>query len=256
MHTTTFKPARFCWLELHTPDAAKSKEFYTSLFGWTITDVPIPGGMVYSMLQMEGRDVGGMFQDTFSGAPPHWTSYVRVASVDVSTAKAVELGATVIMPAADVMEVGRMSMIQDPTQAIVALWQAKSHEGFGVINEPGSSSWSELNTHDPVAALAFYKALFGWSTMPGEDGNGMYTHLINDGDKQAGMMKIQPEWGDVPPHWLPYFHVTDVGDSTAKLKELGGQVYMGPMVIEGSGSCAVVADSLGVVFGLSDIEDH
>jgi len=35
---------------------------------------------------------------------------------------------------------------------------------------PGKIGWNELITSDPVAAIAYYKAMFGWETEPFEGG--------------------------------------------------------------------------------------
>ena len=42
-------PGAFCWVELATPDAEASKNFYSELLGWTWTDMPMSDSMVYTM---------------------------------------------------------------------------------------------------------------------------------------------------------------------------------------------------------------
>ena len=32
------------------------------------------------------------------------------------------------------------------------------------------------------------------------------------------MMKLDPKWGNVPPHWMPYFQVNDC-DATAAQRD-------------------------------------
>ena len=63
-------------------------------------------------------------------------------------------------------------------------------------------------------------------------------------------MPITPQMGDMPPAWTPYFMVTDVDASASKAKELGGQVYMGPMDIPNVGRFAVVTDPQGAAFAI------
>jgi predicted enzyme related to lactoylglutathione lyase len=117
-----YDPGMFCWIELTTDDAAAAKSFYASVFGWKINDIPIPDGSVYTMLQVDGHDLGALYQNKEHA--PVWNSYVSVTSVDDSTQKAKELGANVIAPPFDVMDVGRMSVIADPAGASLCLWQA------------------------------------------------------------------------------------------------------------------------------------
>ena len=52
-----------------------------------------------------------------------WLTYVHVKDVDERTAKAKELGATVAMPAMDIPQIGRFSVIMDPTGAAIALFK-------------------------------------------------------------------------------------------------------------------------------------
>ena len=104
----------------------RRRSFYTSVFGWKINDMPIPDGSVYTMLQVDGHDLGALYEN--KEHPPDWNSYVNVASVDESAQRAQENGATVIAPPFDVMDVGRMAVIADPAGASLCLWQAeKTH---------------------------------------------------------------------------------------------------------------------------------
>jgi Predicted enzyme related to lactoylglutathione lyase len=119
--TPEYKPGTFCWVELATSDNQAAKTFYTKLFGWTFLDHPMGPDMVYTMLQLNGKDVGALYKlmpDQVSmGVPPNWLSYLSVTSADESTEKAKAAGATVLKEPFDVMTVGRMSIIQDPTGA-------------------------------------------------------------------------------------------------------------------------------------------
>src|SRR5687768_1891100 len=42
----TYQHGKWVWFELNSPDVAKSKAFYTAVFGWTIEDKEM-GGMTY-----------------------------------------------------------------------------------------------------------------------------------------------------------------------------------------------------------------
>jgi hypothetical protein len=81
-----FVPGEPCWFELSTTDQPAAKRFYGSLLGWTFDEVPLgpPGGAVYSMAKLGGRDVGAISpmqdQHRAAGLPPFWMPYVAVAS--------------------------------------------------------------------------------------------------------------------------------------------------------------------------------
>jgi predicted enzyme related to lactoylglutathione lyase len=114
----------FVHVELHTPNLPEARKFYESLFGWQLSDIAMPGGGGNYTLIGVGEGVGGgMMADT--DVPPHWLAYVGVDDVRAKTDRAKSLGAVVIQDVMDVGEYGRMSVIKDPTGAIVALWQAK-----------------------------------------------------------------------------------------------------------------------------------
>src|SRR5215204_2000169 len=91
---TNYAPGTFSWAELVTSDADAAKTFYTSVFGWEYRDNPIPDGSVYSTALRDGKDVAALFAS--SEQPPHWNCYVTVASADEATARAGELGASVM----------------------------------------------------------------------------------------------------------------------------------------------------------------
>jgi predicted enzyme related to lactoylglutathione lyase len=115
----------FVHVELHTNDIAKAKTFYSKLFGWTLKDMPMPGGDSYTMIEVGEGTGGGMMKAQPPGSPPRWQAYVGVEDVAASTRKAKELGAKVMMDKTEVGDVGFMSVIVDPTGAAIALWQPK-----------------------------------------------------------------------------------------------------------------------------------
>src|SRR5262249_44542647 len=92
------RPGAFCWDELYTTDTDAAGKFYTTLFGWT--GKVGNDAMKYWHWMNAGKDIGGMMslKDLHLEAPPHWLSYVAVADVDASTAKAKGLGGNVVMP--------------------------------------------------------------------------------------------------------------------------------------------------------------
>jgi predicted enzyme related to lactoylglutathione lyase len=245
-NASSFAPGTFCWVELGTTDQAGAKKFYQSLFGWDANDQPIGPGGTYTMFRKAGRDAGAAYQlqPDQRGVPPNWQVYVRTSSADDTAAKAKELGGTIVLPAFDVFDLGRMSVLQDPTGAVIAVWQAKQHPGLGVVDETGAFCWAELMTHDPGKAAAFYKSLFGW----GSKDDPRYVEWTLEGRSIGGMMQIQKDWGDVPPHWLVYFQVDDCDQSVEKAKGLGAKVTMGPQDMPGVGRLAMLHDPQGAAF--------
>jgi predicted enzyme related to lactoylglutathione lyase len=251
---TKYKPGTFSWVELSTTDGEGAKRFYSSLFGWTSTDNPIGGGQFYTMLHKDGKDVGALFErgprDGPPGAPPFWASYVTVASADESAAKAADLGAKVVKEPFDVMDHGRMAVLQDPVGAAISLWEPRRHIGASLVNQPGSFCWNELAVKDAEAARAFYTALFGWTYEIQEMGPMQYTTFKNDGLPAAGLFPPSPEMGAMPVFWLVYFAVEDCDASAEKVGSLGGKIVKPPADIPGVGRFAIAADPQGAGFAI------
>lgn len=231
MEITRYEPGTPCWVELETTDTAAAKRFYGELFGWSFEDMPIPADATYTMTRIRGKDVAAISPMTegakAAGAPPHWNTYILVADVAAVTAKVAALGGTVLAEPFEVMDAGKMSVLQDPGGAVVMLWEAGRHTGAAVVNETGAWAWSELYTHDPARASAFYAGLLGWVVKPsGPDMPDMYE---NRGRAIADVMKIRPEWGEMPPYWAVYFQVDDVHEALQRARSLGANVYLPAM---------------------------
>jgi predicted enzyme related to lactoylglutathione lyase len=158
----------FSWVDLGTTDVEGAKAFYGELFGWQTEDMRSSQGS-YTMCRLHGRDVAGIHEH----APDDgvgWGSSISVDDVDRVSARARELGATVLAEPFDVQGAGRTAVLQDPSGAVVSLWQPRGHAGAGLVNEVGTWTWNELVTPDLAAARAFYAELFGWGAqdIPGE----------------------------------------------------------------------------------------
>ncbi|HUJ23604.1 MAG TPA: VOC family protein [Bryobacteraceae bacterium] len=247
-------PGCFCWVELGTTDAKAAKSFYGGLFGWQPNDMPMGPDQFYTMLRINGKDVGAMYELDKNmremGIPPHWMQYVAVSSADESAARVEPLGGKVMKGPFDVFDAGRMAVIQDPTGAVFCLWQANRNTGIQMAGEPGTLCWSELATNDKPKAIDFYIKLFGWSMKTNPADPFQYTEISNQGRPMGGILKIEKEWGDVPPNWMPYFLVANCDAGAEKAKQTGGTVKIGPMDIPNTGRFAVIGDPQGAVFAI------
>jgi predicted enzyme related to lactoylglutathione lyase len=169
----------FVWYELLTADASAAKSFYDEVVGWDI-EATASNPMNYRMIRTASGKAGGVMELTDNmrehGAKPTWLGYVGVDDVDVTVAKAVGLGAKVMMPAFDVPDVGRLALIADPQGIPIYVMRGASAEDSNAFSpeEHGHGAWNELSTTDLDAAKRFYTELFGWTlgdVMPdGRDG--------------------------------------------------------------------------------------
>ena len=111
-------------------------------------------------------------------------------------------------PAFDVMDVGRMAVIQDPQGAFFMVWEPKQHIGASVVNAAGALSWNELATPDIDASANFYGELFGWKYETFE-GMPMPYMVIQtaDGNSNGGLRGAME---NEPTYWLVYFGTDDI----------------------------------------------
>jgi uncharacterized protein len=245
---TSHSSGTFSWTDLATTDTDGAKTFYSGLFGWEPDDQPIPGGdAVYTMLLRDGKEVAALF-GAQEGMPTAWSSYVTVESADAAAKRATELGGALMAEPFDVMEAGRMAVIQDPTGAVVSVWEPHGSIGATFVNGPGALTLNQLNTSDPEAAGRFYSDLFGWRTEEVAGGDQPYWGIYNGDRLNAGMMGLPPD-APAPPHWLVYFGSGDVDVDAGRIGELGGQVMVPPLEVPG-GWIVVAQDPQGAVFGL------
>ena len=244
----------FNWVDMSTTDKSKAVPFYEGLFGWSSEEAPAGPDMTYTLFSSGGATVAGLGEyakdQIDQGLPPVWNNYVTVSDADDTAAKAKDLGGTVIMPPTDIVDAGRMAVLQDPTGAYVSIWQDINHAGAEKFNEPVSLTWNELATRDTAGAKEFYSGLFGWTADESDMPGGMkYTSFMNS-DRPAGgmydMTAMLPE--HVPANWLPYFSVEDTDATIAKCEELGGSKLNEPMDIPDVGRFVALADLLGGAF--------
>ena len=115
----------FVHVELNTNDVAKAKGFYSKLFDWKMEDAKMDWG-TYALISVGEGTGGGLMQNPIPNAPSFWLSYVLVDDIEAATKKAKSLGATVCKDVTEVPDMGWLSIISDPTGAMLGLWKAKA----------------------------------------------------------------------------------------------------------------------------------
>ena len=112
----------FVHVELQTSDTNKAKNFYKQLFDWKLEDHQI-GELTYTMVQVGDGTGGGIMKNPVPNAPSYWLAYILVDDVAASKKKAKSLGATVVQDKMEVPNYGWLSVISDPTGAVLGLWE-------------------------------------------------------------------------------------------------------------------------------------
>lgn len=108
-------PGRVAWFDLTTTNLAQSKEFYARLFDWKFG--PVKGTDLALEITSRGKAIGTLRKAEGTISAFNGVVYVEVADIRASSAKAKELGATVVegFPFDLPDDVGAISLILDPS---------------------------------------------------------------------------------------------------------------------------------------------
>lgn len=246
IHTSPRADGAPTWLDLMSTDPAGSRAFYTKLFGWSY-DISGPEFGYYAMAKLNGKEVAGV-----GGVPPGspmpstWSTYFASHDLKADIARAEALGGSLAVPAMQIGDNGSMAMIADPTGGMFGLWQAGTHIGARLTDEPGAMTWHEMYSHDAKKAVAFYTKMLNAtaSPMPG----GMEYYVLQHGAAQlAGIMQITPDMGQMPSMWSNYWVVKNTDDAVKLTLDSGGKL-MGEVMDSPFGRMAMLFDPQGALF--------
>jgi predicted enzyme related to lactoylglutathione lyase len=121
--TVLGEPGTPNWFELHARDYAGSLKFYAAVFQGDVHTMSDTSDFRYSTLGEGPAAVAGIMDaGAFlpTGAPARWVIYFGTANIDTALERLVELGGSVVIPAADT-PFGRIAEVCDPTGALFRL---------------------------------------------------------------------------------------------------------------------------------------
>ena len=236
----------FVWRELMTNDVDASLRFFTQLVGWRVEEKMMPNGAYY-LLHAGEKQVGGLMKIP-EGAemPSYWMSYVSVADVDGTMAKAQGLGAEPVWGPLDVPGVGRMGTVVDPRGCPFSVIRSTDGDPApSVAPVQGELCWEELRTPDPAMARRFYGEVFGWAAFP-RKGSALEVFGFGElpGEQAATLhaVKLGQRVG-----WDVFVAVDSVKDSVERTRQLSGMILSEKNELPGLGKYAVIADPTGAV---------
>ena len=121
-------------------------------------------------------------------------------------------------------------------------------------------SWADLATPDVEASKKFYTQLLDLDFVEMPMGEmGVYVMLNKGGKNVCAMFQMDDSMKAQTgghPFWQSYFTVDDADTSTAKAKDLGGNVIMGPFDVFDSGRMSMLQDPTGAVFSVWQPKAH
>lgn len=119
--------------EIPVNDLDAARGFYGDIFGWKLTDWPMPDGSTYigvhtTPINEETREPlkagainGGIMKKTEKVGMPVFA--VHVSSIDEKLAMIEKAGGSTVMPKTDMMGMGFYAYAKDPSDNIIGLWE-------------------------------------------------------------------------------------------------------------------------------------
>ncbi|WBB58670.1 VOC family protein [Streptomyces sp. WMMC500] len=250
-----------CWADATLPDLRAGERFYGQLFGWTFTEGGAgtdtgPGFPRHSRALLDGRPVAALVAKQDGRMPTAWGVHLATPDLAGTVEKIRRAGGTVLTEPEAASGAGRKAVAADPDGAVFALWQGGTRRGFGATDVPGAFCWTEVYVRNADAADAFYPAVFGYELAdpPFDAGDFKAWALPGSGREVAGRALVGDMLpAEMPPHFLVYFRVGDVGDALGTVRRGGGRVLVDRQEIPGA-TFAVVADNQGAAFAVMDGE--
>lgn len=122
----------FLWSELWTANVDSATRFYQQIAPYTLEELTFNAqgsNVPYRVLSAQGRPRVGVRSNPVPDSSPRWQSYLSVESLgamEAILARVPELGGSVLMIATERPEGGYVSVIEDPSGAVIALqtWPA------------------------------------------------------------------------------------------------------------------------------------
>jgi hypothetical protein len=218
------KAGQIVWHDLFTSKRKRSIEFFQRVANWSFetehaTDYTWGGGEKDFVLALSGGEAGAGIAETPTGMPNGWIAYVEIPDVDEATARAFELGGSVVRPPFEVPGVGRNALLRDPCGALIGI--SLSRHEFPV---PRQQFGPEIYVSETVGfPREFYAELFNWKVI--RSSNPEFPHVIrNDrtGDQVALHLSDRVSTKR-QAMWVPSIRGSDSASARRAAEALGAQ---------------------------------
>lgn len=215
------------WADLASSDLTASTSFYGTVLGWGRRDDDLT--VAYAYFVSEGHDIGGL-RPQIDEVPDAWRIFLKVDDLEATVASAAAAGGRVLREAspAPTSGRGRWALLEDPSGAEIAVWQAESFAGFAAVNVPGAPCWFELHSKDFAAAVSFYERVFGWPVSSVGDSDEFRMVVFGEPTASAGIYDAARDALTNRSQWVIYFAVEDADSTASLVRDGGGTVLDGP----------------------------
>ncbi len=219
-----------CWIDTSVSTSAQREgliDFYSALFGWTF-DVNTPETGFYSIARHNGKAVLGIGEH--SDGRGAWVTYFSTSDIKRTIERVKANGGQVFFPPMQVMDVGWMALVMDPTGAVHGLWQPITFSGFEVVYEPNAPGWFDHVSEDMQGAAKYYENILS-NGIEADPQEGMT--ILRRGEQWfASLTRLDSE--EKSPQWTPVFVVDSLDRVRARVRELGGKVVVDELPVPGS----------------------
>lgn len=114
---------------------------------------------------------------------------------------------------------------------------------------------ADLTVDNATAIRDFYKEVIGWEVeeMPLKDGVEAYNDYVvkdSEGNWVGGICHNRGVNQGIPPQWMVYVNVADVGESVRRCIELGGKIIRESRDSHGNYQYVMIQDPAGAILGI------
>lgn len=219
-----------CWIDASVSTSGQREaliDFYSALFGWTF-DVNTPETGFYSIARHNGKAVLGIGEQPDGRG--NWITYFSTSDIERTIERVKANGGQVFFPPMQVMDVGWMALVIDPTGAVHGLWQPITFAGFEVVYEPNAPGWFDHVSEDTQSAAKYYENILS-NGIEADPQDGMT--ILRRGEQWFASLSREDS-SSQPPQWTPVFVVDSLDRVKDRVRELGGRIVVEEMPVPGS----------------------
>ena len=249
-------PGKFEWADLFTDNPEGEAKFYTQLFGWTSTTTTRKGH-IYILVSNGSEPIAGVVPSSVRHSEdtvPRWVGFAATEDINKAIQSLNKAGGKTLAKPRVVKDRGTLAIAQDAEGSVFGLIQSSSGDVPDYQPAAGELAWAELFSENPQTAADFYSKTLQYQSSP-DPAHTHATHLIlGNGEFARAGISSSPPWEGGKSDWLLFFCVADAHATANKAAQLGGTVLVSPHESKHGGQVAVIADPLGCVFGVLEIE--
>ena len=115
----TPKPGSIVHVEVHSNEPARTKQFFSEVFGWKFEDVP---EMDYTTFQAPSAPHGGLMKP-MENSPPQVLNYILSANIEETSRRIETAGGAIVVPKTEIPKVSWFAIFREPGGTVQALYQ-------------------------------------------------------------------------------------------------------------------------------------